>query len=151
MSAKRAGKAAATRKMGAPGKYSDAMLKAAQKYFRDAYVPTVAELADTLGVCRETVYHWAGSGFHPDIADMLGRIQTRQEARLLWGGLSGVLNPVITKLMLAKHGYASATDNTNKNSGEIAVAVSGAVVVGVAHLSAEEAAKTYFTELRPPE
>lgn len=94
---------------GRPTKYSAEVLDKAEDYIRNytSYgdlVPSNAGLACELGVHRDTVQHWAN--IHPEFSDMLIKLQSVQERRLLSGGLAGDYNSNITKLMLAKHGYS---------------------------------------------
>lgn len=105
---------------GRPSKYNDEMLDKAYGYL-DNYmavgdlVPSIAGLADELGICEKTCYNWAEK--FPEFLQSLERIKTRQHRRLLNGGLANELNPTIVKLGLTtNHGYSdkSATDVTTQ-------------------------------------
>jgi hypothetical protein len=78
-------------------------------------VPSIAGLADELGICEKTCYNWAEK--FPSFLQSLERIKTKQHRRLLNGGLANELNPTIVKLGLTtNHGYTdkSATDLTSQ-------------------------------------
>lgn len=76
-------------------------------------VPSIAGLACELMVTRETVYKWSRDD--NDISDTLAILNQRQERLLTSGGLSSTMNPTITKLMLANHGYSDKVDNTSSD------------------------------------
>ena len=67
-------------------------------------IPSVAGLACYLGVSREVIYNWKEKD--ETFLDILRSILTLQERTLLNGGLGKDFNPVITKLVLGKHGYS---------------------------------------------
>lgn len=77
-------------------------------------VPSIAGLACELMVTRETVYKWARDD--NDISDTLAILNQRQERLLTSGGLSSTMNPTITKLMLANHGYSEKQDINHQSS-----------------------------------
>ena len=93
------------------------MLEKARDYVEDCtqygdVVPITAGLSLVLGVNRSTLYEWAGE--HPEFSNMLDALQAKQEKELAANGLQSIFNPVITKLMLAKHGYTDKVDHTTK-------------------------------------
>jgi hypothetical protein len=94
---------------GRPTDYSQAMLDAAEDYiitYKDEHgdaIPSIAGLACVLGVSKSTVYLWRDT--HHEFSDTLNRILTWQERDTLNGGITGVFNPTISKLILANHGY----------------------------------------------
>ena len=105
---------------GRPTKYNDSMLDRAYDYL-DNYmacgdvVPSIAGLADELGICEKTCYNWAEK--FPEFLQSLERVKTRQHRRLLNGGLNNEFNSTIVKLGLTtNHGYSdkSATDLTTQ-------------------------------------
>lgn len=69
-------------------------------------VPSIAGLACWLKIARDTVYEWAK--VDPEFSDIVEEVSASQELILTSEGLGGVFNSSITKLMLAKHGYADA-------------------------------------------
>ena len=96
---------------GRPTKYNDEVLAKTKDYlvnyenYNDV-VPSVVGLAKVLGITSETIYQWAKQEDKADFSDTLGKINDYQHHGLLNGGLRNELNPTITKLMLANHGYS---------------------------------------------
>lgn len=76
-------------------------------------VPTVEGLALHLGKHRSTLYQWAATD--TAFSDILERVKTQQAVALINGGLTGSLNPTITRLLLCQHGYSEkqAIDHTS--------------------------------------
>lgn len=119
-------------KEGRPTKYSAKMVTLARKYLdscedtedefhktrgmkSDSYeriidvkLPMIEGLAKYLQVTRSTVYEWKDK--HKEFSDILEEIMQVQAERLALGSLSNRYNPVISKLMLAKHGYRDSSD-----------------------------------------
>ena len=98
-------------KVGRPTKYSASMLKKARYYIKNYQeygdlIPNAAGLAIELGVSKSTVYLWASNEKNKEFSDALEMISTNQERQLLTGGLSGSMNPTISKLILTNHGYS---------------------------------------------
>lgn len=73
-------------------------------------IPTVAGLALYLDVSRSTVQLWATQEDKAEFSGALEKIKANQEVLLLSGGLSGTMNPTITKLVLANHGYSDKVE-----------------------------------------
>lgn len=69
-------------------------------------VPTAARLAVILDISKSTLYKWAENDVQ--FSDTLSKVQTIQEAALIDGSLANKLNPTISKLMLANHGYSDS-------------------------------------------
>lgn len=98
---------------GRPTDYSEEKLRIAIDYaenFKEAYddaIPSIAGLACALGVAKSTVYLWKGE--YPEFSDALNRISTAQERHTLNGGVTGVFNPTISKLILHNHGYSESS------------------------------------------
>lgn len=106
---------------GRPSKYNNETLSIAEDYIvnfadHDDVIPSVAGLACVLQVCRDTIYDWASQEGKAEFSDIVKRLSTAQERRLLNGGLGGTMNPVISKLVLSKHGYAEKSEVDNKSS-----------------------------------
>lgn len=80
-------------------------------------VPTAARLAVTIGVNKDTLYEWAKKD--KEFSDTLRDLQSIQEATLVDGSLENKLNPTISKLMLANHGYAESQKIDNTHHGEV--------------------------------
>ena len=111
---------------GRPPEWPDCVDKA-QEYINGDYkmagdvVPTVAGLAIYLGKSRETMYAWAKE--HDIFSDIIRKLLSIQENRLINGGLAGDMNSTITKLLLSKHGYSDKqeTEITGKDGGPLQV------------------------------
>ena len=101
---------------GRPTKYSEEIQAKADDYVfnHQSLVPTVAGLAIHLDIRRSTLYEWSKN--IQEFSDTLDRLQERQEALLVDGGLGGEFNAGITKLMLSNHGYREKTEVDNKSS-----------------------------------
>ena len=91
--------------------YSDEMVWRARAYIDGGFqlagqiIPTLAGLGLHLGVSEMTIHNWKGDDTKKDFQDICERIMQQQQVGLLNGGLVGVYNPNICKLMLTKHGY----------------------------------------------
>ncbi|STZ76845.1 terminase small subunit [Bergeriella denitrificans] len=96
--------------MARPRELTAELIREAWEYAQGGYidkgetVPTTSGLALHLGKSKSTLYQWQSD--NPEFADIMEAVQTRQEVTLVNGGLNGDLNPAITKLMLANHGYS---------------------------------------------
>lgn len=81
---------------------------------------TIEGLALELEVSRDTIYSWE-NGENKDgnqellqeFSDIVTRVRLQQSEKLIQKGLNGTYNPVITKLLLAKHGYIDRSDVTS--------------------------------------
>ena len=71
--------------------------------YKTVKIPTIEGLAYSLGVHKDTVYQWEKE--YSSFSDVTSELRAKQGDLLLKHGLSGEYNPVITKLMLDKHGY----------------------------------------------
>jgi len=96
---------------GRPTKYNPDLLKEAQVYL-DGFlygdeegIPSIAGLALALGITRETCRDWNNQAGKKEFSVIIKGISLKQESILLNKGLSGESNPMITKLVLSKHGY----------------------------------------------
>jgi len=94
---------------GRPTKYGADMQDKADRYldeyqeFGDA-IPSAVGLAIFIGVNKSTLYEWAK--IHPALSDTLMAVNTAQERSAMNNGITGVFNSMITKLVLANHGYS---------------------------------------------
>ena len=92
--------------------YSDEIVWRARAYIDGGYqlageiIPTLAGLGLHLGVSEMSIHNWKKDDTKRDFQDICERIMQRQQVGLLNGGLVGVYNPNICKLMLTKHGYS---------------------------------------------
>lgn len=106
---------------GRPSKYNEDVLETARDYIinfadHDDIIPSIAGLACVIGVCRDTVHEWAKDENKPEFSDIIRQLSTAQERKLLNGGLSGACNPMISKLVLSKHGYQEKVQQDNISS-----------------------------------
>ena len=96
-------------KAGRPTNYTEDLLELAESYLisnSDA-VPTVVGLCLFIGIAKATAYRWADEG-KARFKDILDEVMENQEHQLVNKGLMNEINPVITKMMMAKHGYHDA-------------------------------------------
>lgn len=80
-------------------------------------VPTAARLAVNLDVSKKTLYNWADKD--EELLHTLEQLQSIQEATLIDGSLENKLNPTISKLMLANHGYSDVQKIDQTLKGEV--------------------------------
>jgi hypothetical protein len=66
-------------------------------------LPTKEGLALKLKVTRQTMDNWSEQS--PDFLDIVKTLEKNQADRLIQYSLIGKYNPMITKLLLSKHGY----------------------------------------------
>lgn len=78
----------------------------------DAF-PSVVGLACELDTNEARLYDWGGRD--EEFAEILMAIKATQQRTLLTGGAKGKLNPVITKLILGRHGYHEKVDSNFSN------------------------------------
>lgn len=123
----RASTALGVSEKGAWTKYTPTILAKAQAYADGGYeragdvIPSVVGLALALGVTKQTVYNWVAE--HEAFAWIVEHVDMAQERRLISHGLMDLFNPVITKMLLVRHGYSDKTLNevTGANGGALAV------------------------------
>lgn len=114
--------------VGRPSDYSQEKLDITLDYIKnykenyDDAIPTAAGLACALGVAKSTIYLW--KGLHQEFSDALDRIATEQERQTVNGGITGVFNSTISKLILHNHGYSdsSTVEQTTTHKGEVTLA-----------------------------
>lgn len=108
---------------GRPTKYNEEALSIAEDYivnfsdYGDA-IPSVVGLAVALKTHRDTIYAWAKEEGKESFSDIVKRLSTNQERRLLNGGLDNSFNPTIAKLLLGKHGYSDKQETDITSGGE---------------------------------
>ncbi|WP_276755626.1 terminase small subunit [Pseudoalteromonas marina] len=108
---------------GRPTKYNEEALNTAEDYivnfsdYGDA-IPSVVGLAVALETHRDTIYAWAKEEGKEAFSDIVKRLSTNQERRLLNGGLDNSFNPTIAKLLLGKHGYSDKQETDITSGGE---------------------------------
>ena len=108
---------------GRPTKYNEEALNTAEDYivnfsdYGDA-IPSVVGLAVALETHRDTIYAWAKEEGKESFSDIVKRLSTNQERKLLNGGLDNSFNPTIAKLLLGKHGYSDKQETDITSGGE---------------------------------
>jgi len=108
-----------------PTLYNDEILKKTAEYINGGWrelgqkIPSIAGLAVSLGISRETVHAWVRDGDKPQFSDIIENLLTHQEDVLLSNGLDGTYNPTITKLILGKHNYHDS--QKTEHSGSVSI------------------------------
>jgi hypothetical protein len=108
---------------GAPTKLTDKMIEVARSYVQEKdtmnpneVLPTIERLSIMLDVHRDTLYEWEKHS--KEFSDILRKLRAAQADKLLQNALIGRYNPVITKLMLSKHGYVEKSEQDVTSGGE---------------------------------
>jgi len=107
-------------KFGRPTTYNDEVLASAFYYvehfdeFEDEVVPTVVGMCRYINRAKSTVYKWIGEEDKSDFSDIVKALEESQHIHLVNGGLGGRYNPMITKLMMGKHGYTDKAETEVK-------------------------------------
>jgi hypothetical protein len=120
---------------GRPTSYTSEVIEKAWDYVNGGWivagdpVPSVAGLACEIGLNRETLRLWAKDEEN-EFFGILMKIAQEQERHLVRGGLGGVFNPSITKMMMTKHGYSDKIENEHSgpNGGAIPVEIKRTIV-----------------------
>ena len=120
---------------GRPSDYTPEIVEKAWTYAKGGWqaagdlVPSVAGLACEIGIRRETCHAWAKDETK-EFSNILSTIAENQERTLVNGGLGGVFNPSITKMMMTKHGYSDKIENEHSgpNGGAIVQEVRRVIV-----------------------
>ncbi len=81
-------------------------------------LPTIEGLALHLDVTRSTIYEWRGDETKPEFSDIIDKLMSKQANMLANNSLSGDYNPVISKVMLTKHGYTDKVETDITSKGE---------------------------------
>ena len=119
---------------GRPTKYGKDILEKTLDYIDhydskyDDLIPSIAGLSVVLGIARETVRAWGHEENKCDFSAMLDKLLSKQEKLLINGGLGGVMNATITKLVLAKHGYSDKQEVDHTTGGEKITAIERTIV-----------------------
>lgn len=110
---------------GAPTKYNDSKLKAAEQYYIDSLnipnlMPTVEELSIKLGITDETLNEWCK--IHPELSAARKKIKDLQKHKLQTMGLFSKVNPTMAIFLLkANHGFIDVVrqEHTGKDGDPI--------------------------------
>jgi len=117
-------------KFGRPTIYTNEMLEKAFEYIGlfdlrqgerecnvdQEIIPTVVGLCRYIDRSKSTVYSWLKDEDKGDFLDIVSALEESQHISLVSGGLSGGYNPMITKLILYKHGYSEKMEVDNTSS-----------------------------------
>lgn len=109
---------------GRPTTYNDELLELAGSYLSEfereqhertgqvakEVIPTVVGLCRYIGRAKSTVYKWLTEDDKSEFSDIVSALEENQQIGLISGGLSGGYNPMITKLILSKHGYSEKSE-----------------------------------------
>jgi hypothetical protein len=85
------------------------------------HIPTMAGLAIHLGISKKTLYNWKDqqqeNESYSEMMEILEFLNTNQEVITVNGGLNGVFNSGIVKIILGNHGYveSSKVDSTSSD------------------------------------
>jgi len=118
------------KKFGRPTTYTEDMLENSIQYLElfdlkrgdrectvdQEVIPSVVGLCRYIKRSKSTVYSWIKDEDKKDFLDIVNAIEESQHISLVSGGLSGGYNPLITKLILSKHGYSEKMEVDNKSS-----------------------------------
>ena len=112
---------------GRPTKFNKGLVKKAEQYLidykKEEPVPTIEGLSLYLEIHRDSIYEYEKK--NKKFSDIVRVVRTLQAKRLLAGGLLNKFNSIITRLMLAKHGYKEQkeVDVHSEEIAEIAKAI----------------------------
>lgn len=99
------------RGFGRPSKLTPDLIQQAWEYvelttnFGYQLLPTIEGLSLAMKVSRETIYDWESTDASKDFSDIVKQLRSAQAEKLIQLSLAGKYNPMISKLMLSKHGY----------------------------------------------
>ncbi len=86
-------------------------------------IPSIVGLAIYVGVVTKTLYNWSENEQNVELLHTLSAIKDAQHHKALNGSIVGDLNPVISKLVLANHGYSDKQQTELTGAGGSAVKV----------------------------
>ena len=109
---------------GRPTTYTQEVIDKARDYLIEyescgEVIPTVVGLCRFIGRAKSTVYKWVGEEDKQEFSDIVNEIEEYQHIKLVSGGLSGGFNPMITKLILSKHGYSDKLEQDITSGGKV--------------------------------
>lgn len=113
--------------VGRPTKYGEEILKKTREYLNGCGVvidsetgktisvnlPSIEGLSVFLHINRDTIYQWEKE--NKEFSDIVNELRAKQGEFLINNGLSGKFNPLITKVILTKHGYREGVDATTND------------------------------------
>jgi hypothetical protein len=117
--------------LGRPSKYDGVKIKKEfLAYIKECEkkknVPTIEGFSLFTEITRVTFYEWANpksDQYHEDFSYIFDNLKTLQADILLQGGVKGIYNATITKLMLSKHDYIDTNKQelTGKDGGPLEI------------------------------
>jgi hypothetical protein len=120
---------------GRPTKLTDEILSKAYEYIDQAVdshevvgenrptvvwhvkLPSIEGLANYIDISKETLYQWEKENV--GFSDVLTRVRNLQAERLINNSLAGNYNPMISRLLLTKHGYVEKSEQDLNHSGDV--------------------------------
>lgn len=103
---------------GRPTKLTPELVKRAEEYLAEtsvmgiqALLPTIEGLAIALDISTETLYDWERK--ENEFSDIVKDVRKNQAQKIIQNVMVGRYNPMISKLLLSKHGYVEQTDITS--------------------------------------
>lgn len=103
---------------GRPTKLTPELVDKAHEYLAEtsvmgvhALLPTIEGLALLLKINRETLRMWEQE--NEEFSGILGELRQAQAQKIIQNVLIGRYNPLISKLLLSKHGYIEQSDVTS--------------------------------------
>lgn len=101
-------------------KVKDGVLNGEEDYVESKVIlPTIEGCALYLGITRETVYQWEKDPEKKLFSDIIAELRAKQAEMLINNGLSGRYNPVISKVLLTKHGYREGVEQTGADGKDL--------------------------------
>lgn len=82
-------------------------------------LPTIEGLALYLGIHRDTIYDWESQDDKSKFSDIISELRQKQADMLINNGLTGAYSPVISKVLLTKHGYRDSQEVTGKDGKDL--------------------------------
>lgn len=125
---------------GRPTKLDDEIIRLATDYVERTSnaeldeLPTIEGLALELWINRDTIYDWESipelsdnatdeqveqNAIRQQFSDIVKRLRSTQAQKLMQRSLVNKYNPMISKLLLSKHGYVEKSEVDSKVSGEL--------------------------------
>lgn len=108
------------RGFGRPTKMTPELIEQAWKYvqqtsdFSYPMLPTIEGLSLAMNISRETIYKWSEDDINKEFSDIVKKLRSSQAEKLIQMSLVGRYNPMISKLMLSKHGYVEKSETDTK-------------------------------------
>lgn len=80
-------------------------------------IPTIEGLAYYIKVNKTTIYEWRK--VQPEFSNLIDEMLDLQASMLINGGIAGTYSPVISKVLLTKHGYREGIEQTGKDGKDL--------------------------------